>query len=74
MLAAVVTLAGSAWLVVSQVRRPDETTYTPVADAYVSTAHPDTTYGTMPTPCVDATPRIQTYLRFRGSIASPGGS
>lgn len=64
-LAVVVTLAGVAWLVVSQVQRPDETRYTPVADAYVSTAHPDTNYGTMPTLRVDATPRIRTYLRFR---------
>jgi hypothetical protein len=64
-LAAVVTLAGSAWLVASQVQRPEETRYTPVADAYVSTAHPDTNYGTMPTLRVDATPRIRTYLRFR---------
>jgi hypothetical protein len=64
-LAAVATLAASAWLVASQVQRPDETKYTPIADAYVSTAHPDTNYGTMPTLRVDATPRIRTYLRFR---------
>jgi hypothetical protein len=47
--AAVATLAGSAWLVVSQVQRPDATRYTPVTDAYVSTAHPDMNYGTTPT-------------------------
>jgi hypothetical protein len=64
-LAAVVMLAGSGWLVASQFRRPAETMYTPAADAYVSTAHPATNYGTMPTLRADATPKIRSYLRFR---------
>jgi hypothetical protein len=36
-----------------------------VADAYVSTAHPDANYGTEATLRADATPKIRSYLRFR---------
>ena len=42
-----------------------EAIVTPVADAYVSTAHPDANYGTEPTLRADATPKIRSYLRFR---------
>jgi hypothetical protein len=42
-----------------------ETVFTPEADGYVSTAHPDSSYGTKPTLRVDATPKIRSFLRFR---------
>jgi hypothetical protein len=58
-------VVGFGWLVTSQLRLPAETFHTPVADAYVSTAHPDANYGTAPVLRADATPKIRSYLRFR---------
>ena len=49
----------------SLLRRTVERVYTPLADAHVSTAHPDANYGTTPALRVDATPKINSYLRFR---------
>ena len=58
-------VAGLGWLMTSQLRRTSETVYTPFADTYVSTAHPEANYGNTPALRVDATPKIRSYLRFR---------
>ena len=39
-------------------------TFTPVADAYVSTGHPDSNYGDLAELHVDASPERRAYLRF----------
>ncbi|HEX7149740.1 MAG TPA: DNRLRE domain-containing protein [Actinomycetota bacterium] len=52
-------------MLVIRLRQPVEAVVTPVADAYVSTAHRDANYGTEPTLRADATPKIRSYLRFR---------
>src|ERR687883_229408 len=39
-------------------------TFTPVADAYVSSAKPSSNYGTSPKLKADASPVVTTYLRF----------
>ena len=46
-------------------RNSAEIVFNPVADAYVSTAHPDSNYGIEPTLRADATPKIRSDLRFR---------
>jgi hypothetical protein len=56
---------GVGLLVTGPQRRPAERVYTPAGDAYVSAAHPDTNYGTLPVLRADASPRIRSYLRFR---------
>jgi acid phosphatase type 7 len=63
--ALVILAMGVAGIVVTRLRQPAETVLTPMADAYVSTAHRDANYGTEPTLRVDATPKIRSYLRFR---------
>ena len=63
--ALVLVILGIGGLVVIRLRQPVETVVTPVADAYVSTAHRDANYGTEPTLRADATPKIRSYLRFR---------
>jgi hypothetical protein len=63
--ALVILAMGVAAIVVTRLRQPAETVLTPMADAYVSTAHRDANYGTEPTLRVDATPKIRSYLRFR---------
>ena len=63
--ALVLAAVGVGGLVAPRLRQPMEAVFTPVADTYVSTAHPDANYGTEPTLRVDATPRIRSYLRFR---------
>ena len=60
-----VLAAGLGWVATSQLRLPAETVVTPEVDAYVTTAHPDTNFGTAPTLRADATPKIRSYLRFR---------
>jgi hypothetical protein len=52
-------------LVATRLRQPVKASFTPVADTYVSTAHPDANYGTEPNLRADATPKIRSYLRFR---------
>ena len=56
---------GVGGLVAIRLRQPMHAVVTPVADAYVSTAHPDANYGTEATLRADATPKIRSYLRFR---------
>jgi hypothetical protein len=56
---------GVGGLVAIRLRQPMQAVVTPVADAYVSTAHPDANYGTEATLRADATPKIRGYLRFR---------
>ena len=63
--ALVVVAVGAGGLVVTRLGQPTEAIFTPVADTYVSTAHPDANYGTEPILRADATPRIRSYLRFR---------
>ena len=62
--ALLIAAVGVAGAVVIRLRQPTEVTFTPVADAYVSTAHPDAKYGSEPTLRADATPKIRSYLRF----------
>jgi hypothetical protein len=63
--ALVMAAIGVGGLVAIRLRQPLEAVVTPVADAYVSTAHPDANYGPEPTLRADATPKIRSYLRFR---------
>jgi hypothetical protein len=63
--ALVMVAVGVGGVVAIRLRQPVEVVVTPVADAYVSTAHPDANYGTEPTLRADATPKIRSYLRFR---------
>jgi hypothetical protein len=63
--ALVLVIVGIGGLLVIRLRQPVEAVVTPVADAYVSTAHRDANYGTEPTLRADATPKIRSYLRFR---------
>jgi hypothetical protein len=63
--ALVVVAVGVGGVVATRLRQPVEAVFTPVADAYVSTAHPDANYGTEPTLRADAVPKIRSYLRFR---------
>jgi hypothetical protein len=63
--ALVMVAVGVAGLVATRLRQPVEAVVTPVADTYVSTAHPDANYGTEPNLRADATPKIRSYLRFR---------
>ena len=63
--ALVLGILGIGGLVVIRLRQPVEAVVTPVADAYVSTAHRDANYGTEPTLRADAMPKIRSYLRFR---------
>jgi hypothetical protein len=58
-------IVGIGGLLMIRFRQPVEAVVTPVADAYVSTAHRDANYGTEPTLRADATPKIRSYLRFR---------
>jgi hypothetical protein len=60
-----VVAVGAGGLVATSLRQPVEAVFTPVADTYVSTAHPDANFGTEPILRVDATPKIRSYLRFR---------
>src|SRR5512146_2063588 len=46
-------------------------TFTPSADAYVSSAYPGTNYGTGTTLRVDGSPDVHSYLRF--SVSGLGG-
>jgi hypothetical protein len=63
---AIMLAVAAGWLgISSQLRRPAEKVFIPEGDAYVSTAHPDTNYGTAPTLRTDATPRLHSFLRFR---------
>jgi hypothetical protein len=76
---AVVVAVGVGLVVVNRFGRPVETVFTPEADGYVSTAHPDSSYGTKPTLRVDATPKIRSFLRFRldglsGRVRAPAFS
>jgi len=61
----VLVTIGVGGLVAIRLRQPMHAVVTPVADAYVSTAHPDANYGTEATLRADATPKIRSYLRFR---------
>ena len=63
--ALVLVAVGVGGLVATSLRQPTEAVFTPVADTYVSTAHPDANYGTEPNLRADATPKIRSYLRFR---------
>jgi hypothetical protein len=63
--ALVLVAIGVGGLVATSLRQPTEAVFTPVADTYVSTAHPDANYGTEPNLRADATPKIRSYLRFR---------
>jgi hypothetical protein len=63
--ALVMVAVGVGALVATRLRQPVEAVFTPVADAYVSTAHPEANYGTEPILRVDATPKIRSYLRFQ---------
>jgi hypothetical protein len=63
--ALVMVAMGVGGVIVTRLRQPTEVSFTPVADAYVSTAHPDSNYGSEPTLRADATPKIRSYLRFR---------
>jgi hypothetical protein len=63
--ALVLVIVGIGGLVVIRLRQPLQAVVTPVADAYVSTAHPEVNYGTEATLRADATPKIRSYLRFR---------
>lgn len=63
--ALVVVAVGGGGVVAIRLRQPVEAVFTPVADTYVSTAHPDANYGSEPTLRADATPKIRSYLRFR---------
>jgi hypothetical protein len=63
--ALVMVAMGVGGAIVIRLRQPTEVSFTPVADAYVSTAHPDANYGSEPTLRADATPKIRSYLRFR---------
>jgi hypothetical protein len=66
MAVALVMLAiGAGGLLAIRLRQPVQAVFTPVADAYISTAHPDSNYGAEPTLRADATPKIRSYLRFR---------
>src|SRR5512146_600526 len=47
-------------------------TFTPSADAYVSSAYPGTNYGTTTTLRVDGSPDVHSYLRF--SVSGLSGS
>jgi hypothetical protein len=63
--ALMVAAVGVGGVVATRLGQPTEVVFTPVADTYVSTAHPDANYGTEPILRADATPRIRSYLRFR---------
>ena len=63
--ALVLVTVGVGGLVAIRLRQPMHAVVTPVADAYVSTAHPNANYGTEATLRADATPKIRSYLRFR---------
>ena len=63
--ALVLVTVGVGGLVAIRLRQPMHAVVTAVADAYVSTAHPDANYGTEATLRADATPKIRSYLRFR---------
>ena len=63
--ALVLVTVGVGGLVAIRLRQPMHAVVTPVADAYVSIAHPDANYGTEATLRADATPKIRSYLRFR---------
>jgi hypothetical protein len=63
--ALVVVAVGGGGLVATRLGQPTEAVFTPVADTYVSTAHPEANYGTEPILRADATPKIRSYLRFR---------
>lgn len=63
--ALVLVTVGVGGLVAIRLRQPMHAVVTPVADAYVSTAHPDANHGTEATLRADATPKIRSYLRFR---------
>lgn len=47
-------------------------TFTPVADAYVSSDTPNTNYGTLPALRVDGSPTVRSYLRF--AVSGLGGT
>ena len=63
--ALVIAVTGAGVVVATQLRHTEETVFTPQADTYVSTAHPDANYGFKPNLRADATPTIRSYLRFR---------
>ena len=63
--ALVLVTVGVGGLVAIRLRQPMHAVVTPVADADVSTAHPDANHGTEATLRADATPKIRSYLRFR---------
>jgi hypothetical protein len=63
--ALVLVILGIGGVVVMRLRQPLQAVVTPVADAYVSSAHRDANYGTEATLRADATPKIRSYLRFR---------
>jgi len=67
--AIVVALVASLLLLLASLtsRRPPTrltSTFTPVADTWVSTAHPDTNYGKQPILRTRGVPKVRTYLRF----------
>ena len=62
--ALVLVAVGVGGLVATRLGQPVKASFTPVADTYVSTAHPDANYGTEPTLRADAIPKIRSYLRF----------
>jgi hypothetical protein len=62
---AVVVIVGVGWLVTNHLQRPTERVYTPEADTYVTTAHPNANFGTATILRSDSTPKIRSYLRFR---------
>jgi hypothetical protein len=63
--ALVMVAVGGGALVATRLRQPVKAVFTPVADTYVSTAHPNANYGAELILRVDATPKIRSYLRFR---------
>ena len=63
--ALVVVAVGGGGLVATRLGQPTEAVFTPVADTYVSTAHPEANYGTEPILRADATPKIRNYLQVR---------
>jgi hypothetical protein len=61
----IMAVGGGGLVAATRLGQPTEAVFTPVADTYVSTAHPDANYGTEPILRADATPKIRSYLRFR---------
>jgi hypothetical protein len=65
---AVALVASLAWVVAPLAsRRPPKkftSTFNPVADTWVSTAHPETNYGGQPVLRTRGIPKIRSYLRF----------